>query len=115
MKGQNVVGVTAKLNLSHMDLPVGSGISLQLFCNHFQRNVYCKDTYYTANLQNQCCRFFLLFLLIPQHCKSRHIVLKPTNNSSSVNMYMVIVRNSEVTAKKLVGCQCSKRQPQKAD
>jgi hypothetical protein len=40
--GQNVERLTAKLNLSHMELPDGSDISFQLFCNHFPRNVHCK-------------------------------------------------------------------------
>jgi prefoldin subunit 5 len=39
MKGKNVVGVRAKLNLDHMVLPVGSGVSVEQFCNNFPRNV----------------------------------------------------------------------------
>jgi hypothetical protein len=43
------VGVTVKLNLSHMELPLCSGASFQLQWNHFPRNVYCT---------NICCGAF---------------------------------------------------------
>jgi hypothetical protein len=37
MTGQNVEVLTEKLNLSHMELPNGSGVSFQVFCKHFPR------------------------------------------------------------------------------
>jgi hypothetical protein len=93
MMGQNVQGLCAKLNLSHLELLDGSGVSFQLSCYHFPRDDCCMNTYYTAHL-------IVLCIVLALDIRLR-LVVQPKNNKY-INIYKQKgVYNFEVMSKTL--------------